>query len=87
MSTPSPISLRAFFKHRSLRYPSGSPVIGTVTALRNGKVYWWPLDLNPSAPHGWDFGAMQKFDVADFDQNVGQIINSNDAMTYMEEQI
>jgi hypothetical protein len=87
MATPSPITLRAFFKHRSLRYPSGSPVIGTVTALRKGKVYWWPLDLNPDAHHGWEFGAMQKFNMADLDQNVEQIINDNEAMAYMEKQI
>ena len=67
------------FKHVSLRYPSGDPVICRVSTVRKGLVYWQTWDLKPSS----DFDLSD--DVYKTNQSiVGEIITWVEARKYLE---
>lgn len=73
------------FKHTSLRYSSGDPVICRVSTIRKGLVYWqtWGLKPNGESTSFGDFTLNDQ--VHKTDQSiVGKIITWEEARKYLE---
>ena len=67
------------FKHVSLRYPSGDPVICRVSTIRKGSVYWQTWDLKPNN----DFELNDEVYKTD-QSEIGEIITWSEARKYLE---
>ncbi len=67
------------FKHPTLRYASGDPVICRVSAIRKGMVYWNTMELKRNG----DFWLSK--DVYKTDQSkIGQIISWDEAQKHLK---
>lgn len=76
------ISRHANFKHATLRYPSGNPVICFVSAIRKGSLYWMTRCKLPDGSFAW--GEQERVYKTGFDV-IGRVTSWPEAEALIEE--